>query len=129
MSNEKEIVVNACGYKDLAKNCKIYNKNELEYFTWIYLDPEDVRDATLLDVQEMNDGPTDFRYNHNVIQRKSTCWLRCITEFLNLLPGKHTYKISMINRVTDSVFSLYISYIIQDDNPDKPYKYMKEEQE
>ena len=34
------------------------------------------------------------------------------------------YKLMMVDRCTDTDFSLYISYFIQDNNPEKPYVYM-----
>lgn len=51
-------------------------------------------------------------------------WIRIPSSMMNLEDGQHTYKLSFINILTDDVFSLYISYIIQNDNPDKPYIYM-----
>ena len=48
-------------------------------------------------------------------------------QYLNLKSGKHTYRLMFVERYTDTDFSLYFSYIIQDDSPEKPYVYMKED--
>ena len=54
-------------------------------------------------------------------------WLRIVFPVLDQDAGLHIYKITFVNRYTDDVVSAYISYTIQDDNPNKPYIYMRQE--
>lgn len=51
-------------------------------------------------------------------------WLRVPVDVLNKDIGQHTYKLHFVNIHTSLELDLYIQYIIQDDNPDKPYIYM-----
>lgn len=48
---------------------------------------------------------------------------------LNLEVGQHDYMIKYIDCFTGDMVPLYFSYIIQDDNPTKPYIYMDKERE
>ena len=120
----------SCKYDDLGKYSKVFNVNEIEYHLWIYLNPEDTRDAVFLKAYEC--GPNhweDPTLPLGIFERESVCWIRAVTASLNMEPGKHTYKIMMVDRYTDTDFSLYVSYYIQDDNVDKPYVYMKSSDE
>ena len=48
---------------------------------------------------------------------------------LNLEVGQHDYLIKYVDSFTGDIVLLYFSYIIQDDNPSKPYIYMDKERE
>lgn len=43
---------------------------------------------------------------------------------LNLEPGLHQYRIELSHHITHDTMHLYFQYIMQSDNPDKPYLYM-----
>lgn len=128
MISDKIMILNACSYNDLAKNSKVFNTSEIEYHLWIYMNPEDVREASFLEAYEVSPEIHDSDVHTSIFERESTCWIRAVTRSLNLNPGKHTYKLKMVNKFTDTDFSLYVSYYIQDDNPDKPYVYMNKEE-
>ena len=70
--------------------------------------------------------PLDY---YDFIQRNCRRpWIRIDSCILDTSIGQHTYRFQFINRETDDVYSLYLSYIIQDDNPDRPYVYMNEKE-
>ena len=126
-SEDKIMSLESCRYEDLAKYSKVFNINTIEYHLWIYLNPEDVRDAVFLEAKEIGPNADNSKLYPDTFVRDSQCWIRANTMWLDTSIGKHTIKLWFVNRYTDTDFSLYVSYYIQDDNPDKPYVYMKKD--
>ena len=128
MATEDKIMsLQACTYKDLPNYTKVFNLNTIEYHLWIYLNPEDVRDTAFLGAEEIGPGADNSQLFTDTFKRESQCWIQVKTNFLNKKIGKHTYKLSFVNRWTDTDFSLYVSYYIQNSDPEKPYVYMKDD--
>lgn len=128
-NQDRAMCLEACHYKDLSKYCKVFNLNSLEYFLWIYLNPEDVRDTYFRGSVEMDPNSNYERLLKGVYQRESQCWLKVNTHLINRSPGKHTVRFIFVDRRTGLDFSLYVSYYMQVDNPEKPYVYMKDSEE
>lgn len=118
-------MLEACRYEDIAKHSKVFNLSTLDYHLWIYLNPEYVRDTYFIKSEEIGPSANNSTIFPDTFKRDSQCWIRANLGYLNLNPGKHTYRLFFVNRYTDTDFSLYVSYYIQDDNPDKPYVYVK----
>lgn len=117
------IQLNACQYSDIAKNTPVLNKNQLEYFIWILVDADIMRTCTLYQVEEVL--PEGCRpINPAAIVPDLNCWLRATSPLINTEVGQHTYKLLFVEGVSNTAFSLYVSYIIQDDDAKKPYIYM-----
>ena len=120
MSNIQQL--EAVPYKDLSSVTKILNYKTTEYYMWIHLPSEFNTDWTLYEVHELEDNREIY---YNLFYRENCKpWVRFIFEALNKRPGKHIYRLHLVNKKTDDVVSLYFSYVIQDDNPAKPYVYM-----
>lgn len=126
---DKIMSLQSCKYDDLAKYTKVFNLSTIEYHLWIYLNPEDVRDCYFLGAKEIGPDSDNATIYPDTFVRESTCWIRANTAYLNTSIGKHTFRLSFVNRYTDTDFSLYISYYIQQDNPVKDYVYMKQPEE
>lgn len=129
MSNnqrDKVMSLNACYYEDLAKNCKVFNADTCEYHLWIYLNPEDVRQAYFVGAEEIGPNADNSRIFPDTFKRESQCWIRVNKNYIGTTPGKHTIKLQFVDRYTDTDFSLYVSFHMQVDDPEKPYVYMKE---
>lgn len=114
-------------YNDLSSHTPVINKSTIDHFMWIYIPCDVVVDHQLFAIDSIlpNKEPIDFL--DRVYQECRRPWLRVESALLDLSPGKHIYKISFVNWYTHDVQSLYVSYVIQDDDPDKPYIYMKRE--
>lgn len=56
-------------------------------------------------------------------------YIDILSEGLNTEVGQHDYMIRYVDCFTGDIVPLYFSYIIQDDNPNKPYIYMDKERE
>ena len=114
----------ACNYQDLPKNTLVINKLNLEYFLWVHI-PRFANDFELFQVDEImpNNGELiKFRYFMKREYKKP--WIRITSKILNTEVGQHIYRLHFVHEFTKDVISLYFSYIIQDDNPCKPYIYM-----
>lgn len=127
MTQDKVMQLNASTYENLAKHSKVFNKATLEYHLWIYLDPEDIRNAYFIEAKEIGPNADNSKLFPDTFERQGQCWIRVNTEYIDTTAGKHTLKLSFVDRFTDDDFSLYVSYIIQDDDPEKPYVYMGQE--
>lgn len=116
--------LDATTYIGLPKKTKVFNLNTLEHFVWIHLPDKITHDWALFEVLEIVPDRKSVCYE-DIIQRDcGKPWLKVASNELNTNPGQHVYKLSFVNIVNNDVVSLYISYIIQDDNPDKSYVYM-----
>lgn len=115
----------SCNYNDLPSNTKVFNLSTLDYHLWIYLDPDTVRDTYFIKAEEIGPEADNSTVFPDTYVRDSQCWIRVNSRQLNLSIGKHIIKLYFVDRYTDTDFSLYVSYYIQNDNPDKPYVYMK----
>lgn len=109
--------------EDVPKNTLIFNKSQLEDVTHVYMSPELARDFKMFQIHELtNSGIVELEVPENVKMIRN--WVDIKTSVLNQKPGQHSYRISLFNKDTHDTVSVYFSYIIQDDNPDKPYVYM-----
>lgn len=126
MSTLPVLQIDACEYKDIARNTPVLNLDQVEYYLWIHLGPEISSECYFYEAAELDKehGPIIFP---DSFVRKSPTWIKVKTDSLDKSPGLHIYRLSFVDRVTDDPFSLFFGYIIQDDNPDKPYIYMKRE--
>ncbi len=124
MTQDNVLTLTSCKYKDLAKHSKVINVNELDYYLWVYLNPDDVRDAHFLGGRELTDGEPVITFPDSFV-RPSTSWIRMKCDNLNKQPGLHVYKFTFVNRCTNDSFAIYANYIIQRSDVNKPYIYMK----
>lgn len=127
--NEIDVIkLNACKYNEIPSNTYLYNKQELDYYLWVYLKPDECANSYLYSVVEVS-GSEDVCPPLLAFKRESECWIKVDTGYLNITPGLHTYKLSFVEKSSDALFSRYIAYIIQDDDPEKPYIYMHREED
>lgn len=119
----------ACDYSEIAQNTTLFNVNQFEYWTWIQLPKEVLRDYELFEVNEFfpNNGEADWL--HLVFREGCRPWLKICKDMFNLSIGKHIYQLKFVNRYTNDVVTYYFSYIIQNSEPERPYIYMTDSEE
>ena len=108
---------------------KVINKNsvpyymiaELPFFTKYELRFVGVYEDTLEGLKEV---PLSYIQLNNCHP-----YIDVLSEGLNLEVGQHDYMIKYVDSFTGDMIPLYFSYIVQDDNPSKPYIYMDKERE
>lgn len=115
----------AVRYNELGSATPVWNLNQVNYYVWINLTPSYAQNAQVYEIAEvLGEDKQPNVLTLNAFEHCSTCWIRVTAQMLNMKSGKHTYKLSFVDTCTNDTFFLFISYIIQDDNPDKPYVYM-----
>ncbi len=118
----------ASSYETISKNSLVINLAELDYFLYVKLEPPLTSQWYLYRIEEkMKDGSLKKMRFPETVRKESPTWLRFKTDFINKEIGMHQYKVTFVDTVTDVSTSLWFAYIIQNDNPDKPYVYMERE--
>lgn len=117
-------VIDLKPHNHVFENVKVFNKNTVEYFIYLHIPENLARDCELYEIEDLDHVDVLIEFRDLVQRHCRKPWLRVESRLLDLSCGQHTYRFGFVNTVTDDVFSLYISYCIQDDNPDKPYIYM-----
>ena len=119
--------LDAVPHKDVALYSKVFSAQEVEYFLFVRVSAEIAHHFTLYQVDEIRDDaefvcPKDL-WEHD----PGRMWYRFNSAKLNMETGYHTYRLSFVNTYTNDTMILYIAYVIQNNNPDKPYMYMNKE--
>lgn len=114
-------------YHELPINTTVLGKEQLEYYTWIHLPHDLSRDFALVQIDNIDDSLPKEVKRAFINRKPGKPWIRIRTGALNQSIGLHRYKITLVNKTSDDVVSLYFAYIMQDNNPDKPYIYMRKE--
>lgn len=119
--------LNAVPHKDVASASKVFSLQEVEYFLFIRVAPDFARNFELYQVDEIRDEAEfvcpKYLWEHD----PGRMWYRFHSKMLNLETGYHTYRLSFVNTFTHDTSLLYIAYVIQNNNPKKPYMYMDKE--
>ena len=120
--------LNACSFNELQHHTKIFNISTIEYFLWIRLPIHQIRDCELFQVDECQPKKRELCWLNFIERDHQKPWLRITFGILSKDVGMHIYKLSFINKYTNDVVPVYFSYIIQNDNPEKSYIYMRDEE-
>ena len=118
--------LDAVTHDKLPSATKVFNIHDFEYHLFIRVPDNIYREYELYELNELNDSSEkrsipSAGIDHNV----HNPWYTIIFDYLNKDIGLHTYRMMMVNRLTNHTLSLYFSYVVQNDNPEKGYVYMK----
>lgn len=117
----------ACKWENLNKSNPTWNRSAIDCYIYIQVPAEVLVNCALYQVYELtSEGCKEAP--EGAIVRDVNCWLKGTSSLMNMTAGLHTYKLSFVDRITNVSFDLFINYTVQDDNPDKPYIYMKREE-
>ena len=130
--SDEEIIIEACTYKERASATVVINTKTLPDYMYIHLPVEcthlDMIKMTEITNQsdESSEDAEAFRKD-DIIKYPDHPWARINSKVFNWLPGKHMYKLSFTvpSILSKNVTNYYISYISQEDNPEKDYVYMR----
>ena len=119
-------LLDACEYETININTKVFNKNALSSGLWVNL-PTYVSGLALtkiIDISKQKYEEVEFDAS-TVIQDYPHPWVRVDTSILDLVSGMHIYKL-VFEPIPENGMSksVYMAYILQDDNPETPYIYM-----
>ena len=116
----------ACEYDKININTKIFSKDALSSGVWVNLPPyvSALALKSIIDVSKQKYEEVEFSAD-TVMQDYPHPWVRIDSDILDLVSGMHIYKL-VFEHIPETGYSesVYIAYIIQDDNPETPYVYM-----
>ena len=130
MSNLEPKTLVATKHDDMFRYRKVFNLTEIDYYLYVKLEPPLASIWYLYKVEEkMKDGSlVELPISSGEVVRQSPTWLKFQTNFIDTSVGLHVYKLTFVHTITNVVATLWFSYTIQNDNPDKPYIYMKRDE-
>lgn len=112
-------------YSDLAANNIVYNKRALTDDMWIEL-PAYAKQFAVCGVYQIDSSSDSCTDSLPVCAvRHKNIWLRIPIHVLDLSAGHKIYRVEFKHKSTLELMALYFNYIVQDDQPPKPYVYMK----
>lgn len=109
---------------------KVLNKQTLNAFVYIEIPKYIAQDCVLYAVSEVCPkfvAIPDYNEFISIHGDKNYPWLDVASSRLNQSVGTHVYELEYVNPDTNATFSLYFAYILQDNDPEKPYIYMQRE--
>ena len=120
-----EATLDAVPHKQLPSRTRIFSIHDMEYYLWIRVNPEIAKNYTLYGLDEVGSTKKyDINLGDICYHETNRIWYRLNSMMLNRNSGQHVYRMHFVNRQTESTISLYFSYIVQTENPEKPYLYM-----
>lgn len=117
------MVLNACDYKHLNCNCCVINCNEVDVTVNVKL-PQNLSDYRLYDLLDISSCIVKTVSFQGIDCTPKNIWIDIPWRNLSRIAGQHVYKLSFMHRKENKYITLYFAYIIQDNNPAKPFMYM-----
>lgn len=111
-------------YQELPMHTPVINVHQIGEVVWIELPTGVSKQFELFELHEVGQTNTEVMFT-GCIERCNMIWLKVKASILNRSAGQHVYRLSFIDKTTLDTHYLYVSYVIQDNNPDKPYIYMQ----
>lgn len=110
-----------CTYADLGPLCTVINIHEFTDVVYIKFS-QPIMQLRPIEVREITDVEAETATQFTYVQGRP--WLDIRSDQLNQKSGYHKYVVKFLNSTTNSLVQYYFSYILQTENPDKPYIYM-----
>lgn len=114
-------------YSEVHKYVRVVNIEELGYTLSLRIPSDISKRCELFQIDEILPNKHELDYVSCTDRKCNSPWIDIKLSALNTKSGQHMYKFSFIDRCTDEIENLYFSYIIYTDNPEKPYIYMRNE--
>ena len=121
-------VIQSCQLSKLPSNTEMYNALDFSDIVCVKLPPELPRDMVLTEILNMQTSkPIDF--GDYVTRDENRPWIDIETKILDVTAGQHIYRLTFQKEGLKLNATCWFSYIIQDNNPEKPYIYMKRDED
>ena len=116
-------VIQSCRLPQLPLNTVIYNSKDVSEVICVKLPPEMPRGMELTEIYNLNSSE-DVDFADQVTREEHRPWIDIQTSILDTMVGQHTYRMTFSNLGCKLNATCWFSYIIQDNDPEKPYIYM-----
>lgn len=113
-------------YRDKISSVnKVFRRSEFDNIGYLPIHLNiDVRDYKFVSIYSLN--PMNFRlFKEEYNMCLCRAWIDVPVTSLDLSIGYHLYTVQLVNIHTNDIANLYFSYTIQNDEPEKPYLYLK----
>lgn len=120
-------VIQSSQLSELPLNTKIYNSKDFDEIVCVKLPPQMPRDMDLIEIYNLN-ASKDVDFADQVARDEHRPWIDISSSILDLGIGQHTYRITFAKENCKLKATCWFSYIIQDNNPEKPYIYMNRDE-
>ena len=116
-------VIQSSQLSEMPLNTKIYNSKDFSEIVCVKLPPQMPRDMDLIEIYNLN-ASEDVDFADQVSRDEHRPWIDISSSILDLGIGQHTYRMTFAKENCKLKATCWFSYIIQDNNPEKPYIYM-----
>lgn len=121
-------VIQSSTLSKLPLNTVMYNALDFSETVCVKLPPEMPRDFDLIEILDMTtEKPVDFR--DFVLRDEHRPWIDIESKILDTTAGQHIYRMTFAKEDSRLNATCWFSYIIQDNNPEKPYIYMSRDED
>ena len=117
-------VIQSSKLSDLPLHTVMYNNKDFSDIVCVKLPPQMPRDMQLVEIYNLNSSE-DLDFMDFVTRDENKPWIDIQSSILDTTVGQHTYRMTFENLGCKLKATCWFSYIIQDNNPEKPYIYMK----
>ena len=120
-------VIQSSQLSEIPLNTKIYNSKDFSEIVCIKLPPQMPRSMELAEIYNL-DTQEDVDFIDQVTRDEHRPWIDISSTILDLNPGQHTYRMTFGKPERKLKATCWFSYIIQENNPEKPYIYMNRDE-
>lgn len=121
-------VIQSSQLSEIPLNTKIYNSKDFSEIVCVKLPPQMPRGMELAEIYNLN-SQEDVDFIDQVTRDEHRPWIDISSTILDLTPGQHTYRMTFKNLGCKLNATCWFSYIIQENDPEKPYIYMKRDED
>ena len=110
----------------LSVNLQVYDIANLDTILWIHIPNDLSLSHQITDIaQKVGSKYESIDLTDGVDRTCKYPWVSIDCDKLDMNVGQHIYRITLINTVSLNKIYLYFTYIVQNDDPEKPYVYME----
>ena len=121
-------VIQSCKLDQLPLNTVIYNSKDYSEVVCVKLPPQMPRDMDLIGLYNLH-ASEEVDFTDYVTREEHKPWVDIQSSILDLTAGQHVYRMTFAKEDCKLKATCWFSYIIQDNNPEKEYIYMKRDED
>lgn len=121
-------VIQSCQLSDLPLHTRIYNSKDFDDIVCVKLPPQMPRDMDLTEIYNLN-ASEDVDFADKTTRDEHRPWIDISSDILDLTAGQHTYRMTFQKPDCKLKATCWFCYIIQENNPEKPYIYMTRDED
>ena len=101
----------------------MYNSKDISEIVCVKLPPQMPRDMDLIEIYNLN-ASEELDFTDKTTRDEHRPWIDISSDILDLTAGQHVYRMTFAKPDCKLNATCWFSYIVQDNNPEKPYLYM-----